>query len=97
MARGAGVCKARRVQELATEMGYTPNQLAKAFQNRPLGTLGMLTFRIYRETFGSQADQILRAPGSRSLLKLAAERFSASSSDDQVEQIREMIGPGGVS
>ena len=87
----------RRVQDLATEMGYTPNLLAKAFLTGRSGTLGLLTFRIYRETFGSQADQILRAARQQNhqiLLSLASERFSASSLDDQVEQIREMIGRG---
>ena len=87
----------KRVEKTATEMGYTPNLLAKAFLTGRSATLGLLTYRIHRETFGSQADQILRAARRQNyqvLLSLAAERFSASSLEDQAEQIVEMIGRG---
>lgn len=86
----------KRVERAATEMGYMPNLLARAFLTGRSGTLALLTFRIYRETFGSQADQILRAANGHDyqiLLSLAAERFE-SSLDDQAELIKEMIGRG---
>ena len=74
-----------------------PNLLAKAFLTGRSGTMGLLTFNIFRETFGSQADQILRAARQQDyqiLLSLAAERFSESALEDQAEQIKEMIGRG---
>lgn len=87
----------KRVERVATELGYMPNLLARAFLTGRSGTLGLLTFNIFRETFGSQADQILRAARQQSyqiLLSLAAERFSESALEDQAEQIKEMIGRG---
>ena len=87
----------KRVESMATEMGYTPNLLARSFATGKTGTLGLLTFKIYRETFGSQADQILRAAKRQNyqiLVSLAADRFSEASLDDQIEQIKELIARG---
>ena len=87
----------KRVQRVATELDYTPNLLARAFLTGRSGTLGLLTFKIYRETFGSQADQILRAAKRQNyqiLVSLAADRFSEASLDDQIEQIKELIARG---
>lgn len=86
-----------RVQKLATELDYTPNLLARAFLTGRSGTLGLLTFKIYRETLGSQADQILRAAKRQDyqiLVSLAANRFSEASLDDQIQQIKELIARG---
>ena len=57
----------KRVQRMATEVGYTPNLLARAFLTGRSGTLGLLTFKIDREMFGRQADWILRAAGPKEL------------------------------
>ena len=87
----------KRVESMATEMGYTPNLLARAFVTGRTGTLGLLTFRICRETFGSQADQILRLARRQDyqiLVSLTADRFSEAALDDQIGQIKEMIARG---
>ena len=87
----------KRVERMVTEMGYTPNLLARAFVTGRTGTLGLLAFKIYRETFGSQADQILRAADRQNyqiLVSLAANRFSAASLDDQIRQIKKLMARG---
>ncbi len=87
----------KRVEKAASEMGYMPNLLARAFLTGRSGTLGLLTYKIFRDPFGHQADWILRAADLQDfqvLLSLAADRISAESRDDQGRQILQMISRG---
>ena len=61
------------------------------------GTLGLLTYHIFLETFGSLADHILRAANKQNyqlLLRVASNRSSLNSLEDQVLQIRQLIARG---
>ena len=87
----------KQVERVAAEMDYTPNLLAQAFLTGRSGTLGLLTYKIFRDPFAHQTDQILRA-GDRQdyqvLVSLAADRFSPAARDDQGRQILLMISRG---
>ena len=86
----------KRVESMATEMGYTPNLLARAFATGRTGILGLLTFQ-HRETVARQSDQILRAADQQDyqvLMSLGAHRGSLASLDDQVRQIKQMMAWG---
>ena len=55
------------------------------------GTLGLLTYKIFRELFGCQVDQILRAADrySYSIIMQSAARLG-----DQVRQVKELLSYG---
>ena len=85
----------KRVQQKAAEMNYRPNLMARGVSTGRTGTLGLLTYRISRETFGRQAEQILRAANMQryqilmSLAKLHVDRL-----EDQTVQIQQLLSRG---
>ena len=61
------------------------------------GTLGLLIYHIFLETFGSLADHILREANKQNyqlLLRVASNRISLNSLEDQILQIRQLIARG---
>ena len=78
-------------------MGYTPNLLAKAFVTGKTGTLGLMTYKIFREMFSRQTDQILRIADRKDyqvLVSLAINPRTPTSPTDQTRQIRQMMARG---
>ncbi len=62
-----------------------------------MGTLGLLTYHIFLETFGSLVDHILREANKQNyqlLLRVASNRISQNSLEDQILQIRQLIARG---
>ena len=58
------------------------------------GTLGLLTHQIFRETFGRQTDQILRAAYEEQyqvVISMAARRTPLAPMDDQAMQINHLL------
>lgn len=87
----------RQVKQTAEEMEYTPNLMAQGFVTGKTGTLGLMTYQIALETFGSQTEHILRAAGSANyqvLMGMAVNRSPRSLVDDQGLQIRQLIARG---
>lgn len=85
------------VKQTADEMQYTPNLMAQGFVTGKTGTLGLLTYQISLETYGTQTEQILRVAEReqyRLLMGMAVNRTSRSSQDDQGVQIRQLISRG---
>lgn len=85
------------VKQTAEEMQYTPNLMAQGFVTGKTGTLGLLTYQISLETYGTQTEQILRVAEKeqyRLLMGMAVNRTSRSSQDDQGIQIRQLISRG---
>ena len=61
------------------------------------GTLGLLTYHIFIETFGSLADHILKEANKQNyqlLLRVSSNRISLNSLEDQILQIRQLIARG---
>ena len=87
----------KRVQQKAAEMNYRPNLMARGVSTGRTGTLGLLTYRISRETFGRQAEQILRAANMQRyqiLMSLAANRLHVDRLEDQTVQIQQLLSRG---
>ena len=87
----------KRVESMATEMGYTPNLLARSFATGRTGMLGVLTYQISRETLGTQAEQILvtaHRQGYQVLMALAAKRLPRTPLDEQALHIGQMMARG---
>ena len=87
----------KRVEQAAAEMDYRPNLMARGVSTGRTGTLGLLTYKIARETFGRQADQILRAADRQNyqiLMGLAANRLHVEPLDDQTMQIKQLLSWG---
>ena len=87
----------KRVQQKATELDYSPNLMAQGFVTGRTGTLGLLTHRVPRATFGRQTDQILRAADKQKyhiLVGMAANRVSVIPLDDQTMQIKQLLSLG---
>ena len=85
------------VKQTAEEMQYTPNLMAQGFVTGKTGTLGLLTYQISLETYGTQTEQILRVAEKeqyRLLMGMAVNRTSRSTQDDQGMQIRQLISRG---
>ncbi|MCY3735437.1 MAG: LacI family DNA-binding transcriptional regulator [Gemmatimonadaceae bacterium] len=86
-----------RVETMATEMGYTPNLLARSFATGRTGMLGLLTFEIGWEPAGRQTEQILRAADRQDyqmLMAIAAHRLPQTPLEDQALQIDQLIARG---
>ena len=87
----------KRVERMVAEMNYSPNLMAKGFVTGRTGTLGLLTYEIYREALARQAHQILRAADRRNyqiLMSLTASMNRPAFPDDQIRQIGQMISRG---
>ncbi len=85
------------VEKTAAEMDYSPNLMARGIVMGKTGTLGLLTYQIFQETFGNQTDQILRAAGERdyqTMMGVASNRIPQSPRDDRTAQIRQLISWG---
>ena len=87
----------KRVQQVATELDYSPNLMAQGFVTGRTGTLGLLTYQISLEMFGRQTDQILRAADKQKyhiLMGMAPNRFQELPLEDQTLQIRQLLSRG---
>ena len=85
------------VRQTAIEMDYSPNLMARGMVMGKTGTLGLLTYQIFLETFGSQTDQILRAADEydyQIMMGMASNRIPQNPRDDQILQIRQLISWG---
>ena len=87
----------KRVQQKAAEMNYRPNLMARGVSTGRTDTLGLLTYHIALEMFGSQTGQILRVAENHNyqiLIGIAADWLPLTSLDDQTKQIKQLISRG---
>ena len=87
----------KRVQQKAVEMAYRPNLMARGVSTGRTYTLGLLTYHIALEMFGSQTGQILREAENHNyqiLLGIADNWLSLNPLDDQTKQINQLISRG---
>ena len=87
----------KRVQRTAAEMDYRPNLMARGVSTGRTGALGLLTYHIALEMFGSQTGQILRVAENHNyqiLIGIAADWLPLTSLDDQTKQIKQLISRG---
>lgn len=85
------------VEKTAAEMDYSPNLMARGIVMGKTGTLGLLTYQIFQETFGNQTDQILRAADEwdyQIMMRVVAHQIPHEHMDDQTMQIRQLISWG---
>ena len=86
-----------RIKRLATDLGYTPNLMAKGFVTGRTGTLGLLTYQLNREICGTYADEILKAADRRNyqmLVSLDAHSRSPICPEQRSRQIQQMVARG---
>lgn len=86
-----------RVRQVAVDMDYSPNLMARGIVMGKTGTLGLLTYQIFQEAFGYQADQILEVADEydyQIMMGVASNRIPKNSRDDQTMQIRQLISWG---
>ena len=81
------------VQRVAAEMDYNPNLMAQGIVMGKTSTLGLLTYEISHELFGTQADHILRAADKHKYQILIAMRVHRRPGilDEEVRQIRQLL------
>ncbi len=87
----------KRVQQKAAELEYSPNLMAQGFVTGRTGTLGLLTYEIFRETFGRQTDQILQAADKQKyqvLMGLATNRLQEFPLENQTMQVNQLLSRG---
>ena len=87
----------KRVQQKAAEMSYRPNLMARGVSTGRTNTLGLLTYHIDLEMFGSQTGQILRMAENHNyqiLIGMAANWLPLTPLDDQTKQINQLISRG---
>ncbi len=86
----------KRVQKVAAKLDYSPNLLAQGFVTGRTGTLGLLTYQIFREAFGRQIDQILRAADDQKylILMMAPNQLRGLTPQDQTVQIKQLLARG---
>lgn len=86
----------KRVQQVATELDYSPNLMAQGFVTGRTNTLGLLTYQIFIETFGRQTDQILQAADKQKylILMMAPNQLRGLTPEDQTTQIKQLISRG---
>ena len=85
------------VEKTAAEMDYSPNLMARGIVMGKTGTLGLLTYQIFQETFGNQIDQILGAADERDyqiMMGVVAHQMPQELRDDQTMRIRQLISWG---
>ncbi len=84
----------KRVQKVAVEMDYNPNLIAQGIVKGRTSTMGLLTYEISREPFGTQADHILRAADKHKyqvLIAMGVHLKPGIDLDDEVRQIRQLL------
>ena len=87
----------KRVQQKAAELNYRPNLMARGVSTGRTCTLGLLTYHIDLEMFGSQTSQILRVAENHNyqiLIGMAANWLPVTPLDDQTKQINQLISRG---
>ena len=87
----------KRVQQKAAELEYSPNLMAQGFVTGRTGTLGLLTYEIFRETFGRQTDLILQAADKQKyqvLMGLATNRLQEFPLENQTTQVNQLLSRG---
>ena len=85
------------VRQTAAEMDYSPNLMARGIVMGKTGTLGLLTYQIFQETFGNQIDQILGTAVEHDyqiMMGVASNRVSQISRDDETAQIKQLVSWG---
>ena len=85
------------VRQTAAEMDYSPNLMARGIVMGKTGTLGLLTYQIFQETFGNQIDQILGTAVEHDyqiMMGVASNRISQISRDDETAQIKQLVSWG---
>ena len=86
----------KRVQQVAADLDYSPNLMAQGFVTGRTGTLGLLTYQIFLETFGRQTDQILRTADKQKylILMMAPNQLRGLTPEDQTIQIKQLLSRG---
>ena len=87
----------KRVRQKAAELDYRPNLLAQGFTTGKTGTLGLVTHRVARATFGTQIEQILKAANQQQyqiVVGMAIKRTPPTPLDDQTMQIKQLLSRG---
>ena len=87
----------KRVQQKATDLDYSPNLMAQGFVTGRTDTLGLLTYQIFREAYGRQTEQILRAADKQKyyiLMGMAPNRLQELPLEDQTLQIKQLLSRG---
>ena len=85
------------VRQTAADLDYSPNLMARGIVMGKTGTLGLLTYQIFQEAFGHQADQILKAADEQDyqiMMGVASDRLPENPRDDQIMQIRQLVSWG---
>lgn len=85
------------VRQTAAEMDYSPNLMARGIVMGKTGTLGLLTYQIFQETFGNQIDHILGTAVEHDyqiMMGVASNRVSQISRDDDTAQIKQLVSWG---
>ena len=85
------------VRKVAVDMDYSPNLMARGIVMGKTGTLGLLTYQIFQEAFGHQADRILKVADEQDyqiMTRVAAHQMPDDRMDDQTMQIRQLISWG---
>ena len=81
----------RLVQRVAADMDYHPNLIAQGIVKGRTSTMGLLTYEISREPFGTQADHILRAADKQKYQVLIAMGVYRKHGMEEVRQIRQLL------
>ena len=85
------------VRQTAADMDYSPNLMARGIVTGKTGTLGLLTYQIFQETFGYQTDQILKAADEydyQIMMGVASNRIPKNPRDDQIIQVKQLVSRG---
>ena len=85
------------VRQIAADMDYSPNLMARGVVMGKTGTLGLLTYQITREQYGTLTDQFLKRADNENyqiLLRVSANRRRLARIDDQTTQIKQLISWG---
>ncbi len=85
------------VRQTAAEMDYNPNLMARGIVTGKTGTLGLLTYQIFQETFGYQTDQIMKVADEydyQIMMGVASNRIPKNPRDDQIIQVKQLVSWG---
>ena len=85
------------VRQTAADMDYNPNLMARGIVMGKTGTLGLLTYQIFQETFGHQTDQIMKVADEydyQIMMGVASNRIPKNPRDDQIIQVKQLVSWG---
>ena len=82
----------KQVQQKAAELDYSPNLMAQGFVTGKTGALGLLTYEISRQLYGSQAEHILRAANTHNYQIMISTAIRRQ--DNLIQQIKQLISRG---